>query len=173
MLNGTETIRPLRDRVLVKELPWRNQTSSGLQLPDQAQRSDEVWRALVVAVGPGKPAPGLVRRLVEHLERIDREGAPALEGRALCREARSAMAAGFGADVKPGDVVLVSKYVHSKIGYGDEQLCCIAATDILGVVEGESNALRQALETALAKLDAAGFGVPADEDGPPLELVGS
>jgi hypothetical protein len=71
-------------------------------------------------------------------------------------EIAKALDEGFGIDgVKPGDVVLVSKYVHSKIGYGDETLCMIAASDILGVVEGEHNALRQALEMALEKLDVA------------------
>jgi len=159
MLNGTESIRPLRDRVLVKEMPWRNTTSTGLHLPDVAQRKDEVWRAVVVAVGPGKAQPGLVKRLLKWFDELHGTiGAVGKEGFELHADLQEANATGFGADVKPGDVVLVSKYVHSKIGFGSETLCCIAASDILGVVEGEANDLRGALEAALSRLDAAGFG---------------
>lgn len=165
MLNGTESIRPLRDRVLVKELPWRNKTATGIHLPDQAQKKDETWRALVVAVGPGRAQPALLRRIAKWMRLAalpNGERDPRLpffaDGDELTVELDECIAHGFGADVKPGDVVLVSKYVHSKIGYGAETLCCIAASDILGVVEGDANDVRSALETALARLDAAGFG---------------
>lgn len=45
-------IKPLGDRVLVKELPKEAMTSSGIIIPDTAKEASQ--EAEVVAVGPGK-----------------------------------------------------------------------------------------------------------------------
>lgn len=157
MLERTDNVRPLRDRVLVKELPWPGKTGGGLHLPDQARKRDELWRAVVVAVGPGKPATRLLGRAIKL---VDEAGPQAdtewYEGReSWLADVRDAIAVGFGADVKPGDVVLVSKYVHTKVLIGGEEHCVIAATDILGVVTDGSEQLRAALLGALERLPVA------------------
>jgi chaperonin GroES len=158
MLERTDNVRPLRDRVLVKELPWPGKTGGGLHLPDQAKKRDELWRAVVVAVGPGKPAPELLRRALKLLDEAggqppdpewyDQRGE-------LEADVRAGISVGFGADVKVGDVVLVSKYVHTKVSIGGEEHCVIAATDILGVVTDGSEQLREALLHALGRLPQA------------------
>lgn len=45
-------IKPLGDRVLVKELPKEATTSSGIIIPDTAKEASQ--EAQVVAVGPGR-----------------------------------------------------------------------------------------------------------------------
>jgi len=157
MLESNEAIRPLRDRVLVKELPWREVTDGGLFMPQQAKEHDQVWRALVLAVGPGKAQPGLLQRVRAWISRATSLGEPAdyNVGRELAKELGAGIDTGFGADVQPGDVVLVSKYVHSKVRQGGEEVCVIAATDILGVVTDGSNQLLVSLVRALANVQGA------------------
>jgi co-chaperonin GroES (HSP10) len=169
MLEETENVRPLRDRVLVKELPWPGKTGGNLYLPDQAQKRDELWRAVVLAVGPGKPPLGLLRRALKLLENAPLDEGPRppayheeaeAEERKAWSDARAAVmrdvldgiTVGFGAEVRPGDVVLVSKYVHTKVRIGGEECCIIAATDILGVVADGSEQLREALQLAWDRL---------------------
>jgi co-chaperonin GroES (HSP10) len=161
MLESSDNIRPLRDRVFVKELPWPNVSGGGIFLPDRGEKREEVWHAVVIAVGPGKPPIGLLRRALGLLDDVD-PGATlsgdvtpeawAEKREQLCGDVRDGIAVGFGADVKPGDVVLVSKYVHTKVRVGGEWCSIIGATDILGVVtdggDQVGSALRRALERA-------------------------
>lgn len=156
MLQSSDNVRPLRDRVFVKQLPWPNVSDGGLYLPDQSEKREEVWHAVVVAVGPGKPPIGLLRRALGLLADFEAAGgnaehepnSEATEG--LMADVRDGIAVGFGADVKPGDVVLVSKYVHTKVRVGGEWCSIIAASDILGVVtdggDQVGSVLRRALE---------------------------
>ena len=58
-----------------------------------------------------------------------------IEGKRIHVDLLDAMASGFGADVKPGDVVICSKYVHTEVRVGDEMCRIIPATDILAVLE--------------------------------------
>ena len=46
------TIRPLEDRVVIKEIEAEEKTSGGIVLPDTAKEKPQ--RGKVVAVGPGK-----------------------------------------------------------------------------------------------------------------------
>lgn len=159
MLESTDEVRPLRDRVLVKELPWPGRTGRGLFLPDQAKRHDEVWRAVVLSVGPSKLAEALLGRAMKLLRPVGSDDVlPELvrddAWHEDYNELREDVALGIGADVKPGDVVLVSKYVHSKVRIGGEECALIGASDILGVVTDGADMLREALLEALARLPA-------------------
>ncbi len=46
------TLRPLNDRVVVKQVTPEQKTSGGIILPDSAQ--EKPTEAMVIAVGPGK-----------------------------------------------------------------------------------------------------------------------
>lgn len=145
--------RPLRNRVLVKELPPEQTSASGLiHLPDQAKGVHEQnWRALVLAVGPGKAQPRFLKDLAAELEQLAefaQAGAPddpdggRINGRALgpiIRDIREAQERGFGADVAPGDLVICSKYIHTDVRVGEETCRIVAATDILAVLEEASD----------------------------------
>lgn len=47
-------IKPLLDRVVIKQVEEKKETASGIILPGSAQEAENVGE--VVAVGPGKPA---------------------------------------------------------------------------------------------------------------------
>jgi co-chaperonin GroES (HSP10) len=169
MLKSTDNVRPLRNRVLVKELPWPGTTGGGLFLPDQAKKRDELWRAVVIAVGPGKPAHALLSRALKLLGNAPIEPEKHLPGAAelaeeadawrearevVMQDVRDGLACGFGAEVRRGDVVLVSKYIHTKVRIGGEECCMISADDILGVLQDGAEQLRGALLEVLGRLPA-------------------
>ena len=47
-------IKPLLDRVVVRQVEEKKETSSGIILPGSAQEAENIGE--IVAVGPGKPA---------------------------------------------------------------------------------------------------------------------
>ncbi len=51
-------VRPLGDRVTLKEIPRKERTAGGLYIPDNARDEMPARRAEVIAVGPGKVVDG-------------------------------------------------------------------------------------------------------------------
>lgn len=51
---SVENIRPLADRVIVKVIQREEKTPGGLFIPTTAKDENLVWKAEVLAVGPGK-----------------------------------------------------------------------------------------------------------------------
>jgi co-chaperonin GroES (HSP10) len=163
--------RPLRNRVLVKELPWETTTASGLvHLPQTASQHEQNWRALVLAVGPGKAQPGLLKRMQGWLRREltlnEKSGTNGSwsEGTALLEELDAGIERGFGTDVQPGDIIVVSRYVHTEVRVGEEICRIIGATDILAVLEPtEASEMRRWAQALLGRLAAPWNGEQSSE----------
>jgi chaperonin GroES len=98
-------LKPLYDRVVVKQLDAEEKTAGGVLLPDSAR--EKPAKGKVVAVGPG------VRNATEQGEIVD--------GRL------------FPLSVKVGDVVWYGKYTGTDVKVSGEELKILRERDILGV----------------------------------------
>lgn len=104
-------IEPLRDRILARRIEAETITKSGLFVPEVARERPQ--EAIVVAVGTGK--------ILDHYLTPDGD-APKLN----LLYATPA--------VKPGDRVLVGKYVGSEISVNNELFLILREEEILGII---------------------------------------
>ena len=47
-------IRPLKNKILIEEVPWEKVSKGGIYIPDTAKDGQYAIRAKVISVGPGK-----------------------------------------------------------------------------------------------------------------------
>lgn len=104
-------VEPLRDRVLARRVEAETVTKSGLFVPEVARERPQ--EAIVVAVGTGK--------ILDHYLTPDGDS-PKLN----LLYATPA--------VKPGDRILVGKYVGSEISVNNELLLILREDEILGII---------------------------------------
>ena len=92
-------LRPLADRVVLKQHEAEECTSSGIFLAASAQEKHDIYE--VVEVGPGGIVDGNEITMI----------------------------------VKPGDTVLLGKYMGSKFKLDGEEVTIVRQSDVLAVVE--------------------------------------
>ena len=93
------TIKPLTDRVVVKNVEIEETTSSGIILAASAQEKHDIYE--VVEVGPGGLIDGNEVTMI----------------------------------VKPGDTVLLGKYMGSKFKLDGEEFTIVRQSEILAIIE--------------------------------------
>ncbi len=93
------TLKPLGDKVVLKQLMAEETTKSGIVLPGAAKEKPQ--QAEVIAVGPG----GVV------------------EGKEVVME------------VKPGDLVIYSKYSGTEVELDEENYVVVKQSDIVAIIE--------------------------------------
>ena len=93
------TIKPLADRVVVKQVEIEETSKGGILLPGSAKEKPQV--AEVVAVGPGGMVDGCEVTMI----------------------------------VKPGDTVLLGKYMGNKFKLDDEEVTIVRQSEILAIIE--------------------------------------
>ena len=101
-------LKPLADRVVLKQNAAEERTSSGIFLTASAQEKPEVYE--VVEVGPGGMVDGNEVKMEVEGNQVDMI-------------------------VKAGQQVLVGKYSGSKVKLDDEEYTIVRQSDILAVIE--------------------------------------
>lgn len=91
-------LKPLFDKIVLKQVEALEKTASGIVLPGAAKEKPQM--AEVIAVGPG----GII------------------DGKEIKMQ------------VKPGDVILYSKYAGSEFKIDDENVTIIRQSDVLAIV---------------------------------------
>ena len=92
-------LRPLSDRVVLKQHEAEECTSSGIFLAASAQEKHDIYD--VVEVGPGGMVDGCEVTMI----------------------------------VKPGDTVLLGKYMGSKFKLDNEEVTIVRQSEILAIIE--------------------------------------
>ena len=92
-------LKPLADRVVLKQNAAEERTASGIFLTSSAQEKPEVYE--VVEVGPGGMVDGNEVTMI----------------------------------VKPGDTVLLGKYMGNKFKLDDEEVTIVRQSEILAIIE--------------------------------------
>ena len=92
-------LRPLADRVVLKQHEAEECTSSGIFLAASAQEKHDIYD--VVEVGPGGMVDGCEVTMI----------------------------------VKPGDTVLLGKYMGNKFKLDDEEVTIVRQSEILAIIE--------------------------------------
>ena len=92
-------LRPLADRVVLKQHEAEECTSSGIFLAASAQEKHDIYD--VVEVGPGGMVDGCEVAMI----------------------------------VKPGDTVLLGKYIGSKFKLDDEEVTIVRQSEILAIID--------------------------------------
>jgi chaperonin GroES len=91
-------LKPLFDKIVLKQVEAIEKTASGIVLPGTAKEKPQM--AEVIAVGPGGVIDGKEIKM----------------------------------QVKPGDVILYSKYAGSEFKIDDENVTIIRQSDVLAIV---------------------------------------
>ena len=106
-------LKPLADRVVLKQKEAEEKTKSGIILAASAQEKPELYE--VVEVGPGG--------VVDGNEVVEVGPGGMVDGNEVVMT------------VKAGDIVLVGKYSGTKVKVDEEELTIVKQSDILAIVE--------------------------------------
>ena len=108
---SVNNLRPLEDRIIIKRHEIETVTPGGILLPESVQKQEKPCRGTVVAVGPGKFYPELLRPGVD----------PVIAGNMR-----------LAPPVDVGDVVVFTRYGGYEVPDSDD-LLILRADDILAV----------------------------------------